>query len=75
MYILQMKADILEVMFDFRVADSTKEVLGVNFAITILPLIIRKGKSMKFDYMLANVTFFRAEFSAYGASETTFIPS
>ena len=75
MYILQMKADILEVMFNFRMADSTKKVFSMNLAIPILPFIIWKGKSVKFDYMLTNVAFFRTEFSTNGTSESTFIPS
>ena len=74
MYILQMKADILEVMFNLRMAHSAKKVLSVNLAITILPLIIRKGKTVKFDNMFTNMAFFRAKFSANGASEATFIP-
>ena len=70
-----MKADILEVVFDLSMADTTKKVFGVNLAVTILPFVIRKGESMKFDDVFADVAFFRAEFATNGASETTLIPS
>ena len=63
MNILQMEADILEVVLDFGVANTAEKVLSMNLTVSILPFIIRKCKSMKFDNMLANMTFFRTEFS------------
>ena len=52
MNVLQMKADILEVMFDLSMAYPTEKIFSVNLAVSILPFIIREGKAMKFDNML-----------------------
>ena len=41
MNVLQMKADILEVMFDLGMAYPTEKIFSVNLAVSILPFIIR----------------------------------
>ena len=57
MDVLQMEADILEVMFDLSMAYPTEKIFSVNLAVSILPFIIRKGKAMKFDNMLKRKMF------------------
>ena len=52
MNVLQMKADILEVMFNLGMAYTAEKIFCVNFAVSILPFVIRKGEAMKFDNML-----------------------
>ena len=41
MDVLQMEADILEVMFDLGMAYPAEKIFSVNFAVPILPFVIR----------------------------------
>ena len=55
--VVQVEADVLQVVLDLSVTDAAEEVLGVDLALAVLGLVVVEGQAVDFDDVFTNMAF------------------
>ena len=55
--VVQVEADVLQVVLHLSVTDAAEEVLGVDLALAVLRLVVVEGQAVNFDDVFTNMAF------------------
>ena len=55
--VVQVEADVLQVVLYLSVTDAAEEVLGVDLALAVLGLVVVEGQAVNFDDVFTNMAF------------------
>ena len=55
--VVQVEADVLQVVLHLSVTDAAEEVLGVDLALAVLGLVVVEGQAVDFDDVFTNMAF------------------
>ena len=72
--ILEVKRNILEVVFHLRMTNAAEEVFGVNFAIAVSSLVVGHGQGVNLNHVLPNLPLFAGQFRANAALKPASVP-